>query len=70
MLLIHGDDDRNVRFSQTVDLVQRLTRAGVRFDEVVIPDDTHHFMLHRNQVRVNVLTAEFFSKVFQRARAN
>ena len=70
VLLIHGDDDRNVRFSQTVDLVQRLQRAGVRFEEVVIPDDTHHFMLHRNQVRVNVLTADFFARVFQRARAN
>ena len=70
VLLIHGDDDRNVRFSQTVDLVQRLQRAGVRYEEVVIPDDTHHFMLHRNQVRVNQLTAEFFARVFQRARAN
>ena len=29
VLLIHGDDDRNVRFSQTSDLVQRLTKQGV-----------------------------------------
>jgi dipeptidyl aminopeptidase/acylaminoacyl peptidase len=70
VLLIHGDDDRNVRFSQTVDLVQRLGRTNVRFEEVVIPDDTHHFMRHANQVRVNQLTAEFFARVFQRTRAN
>ena len=28
VLLIHGDDDRNVRFSQTTDLVRRLEKAG------------------------------------------
>ena len=44
VLLIHGDDDRNVRFSQTVDLSQRLTELGVPFEEMIIPDDTHHFM--------------------------
>jgi dipeptidyl aminopeptidase/acylaminoacyl peptidase len=62
VLLIHGDDDRNVRFSQTVDLVQRLGRAGVPFEEIVIPDDTHHWMRHANAVAVNEATAEFFDR--------
>jgi dipeptidyl aminopeptidase/acylaminoacyl peptidase len=62
VLLIHGDDDRNVRFSQTVDLVQRLTRAGVPFEEMVIPDDTHHWMRHVNAVAVNEATAGFFDR--------
>jgi dipeptidyl aminopeptidase/acylaminoacyl peptidase len=62
VLLIHGDDDRNVRFSQTVDLVQRLTAAGVPFEEIVIPDDTHHWMRHANAIRVNAATAEFFDR--------
>lgn len=62
VLLIHGDDDRNVRFSQTVDLVQRLTRAGVAFEEIVIPDDTHHWLRHENSVAVNAATAEFFDR--------
>lgn len=53
VLLIHGDDDRNVRFAQTVDLVQRLTKKGVPFDELVIPDDTHHFLRHANSTRVD-----------------
>ncbi|HEX5706805.1 MAG TPA: prolyl oligopeptidase family serine peptidase [Pyrinomonadaceae bacterium] len=65
VLLIHGDDDRNVRFSQTVDLVRRLERAGVPFEELVIPDDTHHFMRHANSVRVNTATADFFDKHFR-----
>jgi dipeptidyl aminopeptidase/acylaminoacyl peptidase len=62
VLLIHGDDDRNVRFSQTVDLVQRLVRAGVPFEAIVIPDDTHHWMRHENAVAVNEATATFFDR--------
>jgi dipeptidyl aminopeptidase/acylaminoacyl peptidase len=64
VLLIHGDDDRNVRFSQTTDLVRRLDKAGVMFEELVIPDDTHHFFLHANMVKVNAATAAFFDRVF------
>lgn len=64
VLLIHGDDDRNVRFSQTVDLAQRLEKAGVKFEELIIPDDTHHFMRHTNWVKVNAATAAFFDKHF------
>jgi dipeptidyl aminopeptidase/acylaminoacyl peptidase len=66
VLLVHGDDDRNVRFSQTVDLVQRLTAAKVPFEELVVPDDTHHWMRHANAVRVHEAAAAFFDRVFQR----
>jgi dipeptidyl aminopeptidase/acylaminoacyl peptidase len=63
VLLIHGDDDRNVRFTQTTDLVRRLEKAGVQFEELIIPDDTHHFFLHANMVKVNSATAAFFDRV-------
>ena len=68
VLLIHADDDRNVRFSQTVDLVRRLERAGVPFEELVIVDDTHHFMRHANQLQVNAATAEFFRRRLQNSQ--
>jgi dipeptidyl aminopeptidase/acylaminoacyl peptidase len=64
VLLIHGDDDRNVRFSQTTDLVRRLEKAGVAYEELVIPDDTHHFMRHANIVKVDSAVAAFFDRVF------
>jgi dipeptidyl aminopeptidase/acylaminoacyl peptidase len=67
VLLIHGDDDRNVRFSQTVDLARRLARQGVPFEELVIPDDTHHFLSHANQRRVNAATAEFLERMLKPA---
>lgn len=69
VLLIHGDDDRNVRFNQTVDLVQRLSKQGVSYEELVIPDDTHHFLRHANWVRVDKATAAFFEKQFMRMDA-
>jgi dipeptidyl aminopeptidase/acylaminoacyl peptidase len=59
-----------VRFSQSVDLVRRLAAAGVPYEELVIPDDTHHFMRHANQVRVNVKTAEFLERKLMGAADN
>ena len=59
VLLIHADDDRNVRFSQTVDLARRLTAQGVSYEELIIVDDTHHWMRHANQMRVNNAIAEY-----------
>jgi dipeptidyl aminopeptidase/acylaminoacyl peptidase len=64
VLLIHGDDDRNVRFNQTVDLAQRLAAQGVDFEEMVIPDDTHHFLRFANVLKVDQATASFFERKF------
>jgi dipeptidyl aminopeptidase/acylaminoacyl peptidase len=66
VLLIHGDDDRNVRFGQTVDLVRRLAAAGVKYEELVVPDDTHHWMRYANGVRVHEAAAAFFDRVLGR----
>ena len=69
VLLIHGDDDRNVRFGSTVDLVRRLAAAGVRYEEIVIPDDTHHMMRHANWLTVDRATGAFFMKTLGGAGA-
>jgi dipeptidyl aminopeptidase/acylaminoacyl peptidase len=68
VLFIHGDDDRNVRFNETVDLVRRIDAAGIPYEEIVVPDDTHHWMLHRNNLRVNAAIAEFFERKLGRTR--
>jgi dipeptidyl aminopeptidase/acylaminoacyl peptidase len=47
VLLIHGDDDRNVNFAQTVGLVQLLRAHGVPYELFVMPDDTHETLLYR-----------------------
>ena len=65
VLIIHADDDRNVAFEQSTDLVQRLRERGVYFETLAIPDDTHHFLLFKNQLRVNKATADFFIRFFR-----
>ncbi|MGH9815777.1 MAG: S9 family peptidase [Candidatus Acidiferrales bacterium] len=52
VLLVHGDDDRNVDFAQTVDLAARLRKQGVYFEQLVFPDEVHDFLLFRSWLRI------------------
>ena len=65
VLLIHADDDRNVRFSQTVDLLQRLRAQRVEVEEITIVDDTHRIMRHVSQSRVHAAIAEYLERKFK-----
>ena len=62
VLLIHGDDDRNVAFSQTVGLVQLLRAQGVPHELIVFPDDVHDFLLHERWLVTFDATDAFFDK--------
>lgn len=46
VLLVHGDDDRNVAFSQTTGLVQLLRAHKVYHELIVFPDDVHDSLLY------------------------
>jgi len=62
VLLIHGDDDRNVPFSQTTDLAQRLRKQGVEYEELIFPDEIHDLLLWKDWVRAYGGTADFFDR--------
>ena len=62
VLLIHGDDDRNVPFSETVDLVEELRKRNVPFEQVVFPDEVHGFLLHANWVKAYKASVDFLGK--------
>jgi len=64
VLIIHGDDDRNVRFNQSTDLVKRLDKKGVEMETLVIVDDTHHWMKFTNALKIDNATAEYFTRKF------
>lgn len=66
VLLIHGDDDRNVPFSETVNLVENLREQGVYFEQLVFPDEVHGFLLHKNWVSAYKASADFFKRMFER----
>lgn len=59
VLLIHGDDDRNVNFKQTAHLVRELRNRQVDVEWLVFPDEVHGFLLHSNWVRAYRATADF-----------
>ncbi len=62
VLLIQGDDDRNVDFSQTVDLLQRLRAQKVHVEELIFPDEVHGFLLYKSWIRTYGATEEFFER--------
>ncbi|HXR32083.1 MAG TPA: prolyl oligopeptidase family serine peptidase [Verrucomicrobiae bacterium] len=62
VLFIHGDDDRNVAFSQTVDLIARLRAKGVHLEQLVFPDEVHNFLLHRHWLEAYRAASEFFDR--------
>jgi dipeptidyl aminopeptidase/acylaminoacyl peptidase len=62
VLLIHGDDDRNVQFHQTVDLKRRLMERGVTVEELVIPDDIHDFLMWRSWRTVATAAGDFLER--------
>jgi dipeptidyl aminopeptidase/acylaminoacyl peptidase len=66
VLLIHGDDDRSVPFSQTVDLVQRLRAQHVPFEQLILPDEVHGFLMWQDWVRTYGATAWFFERALKR----
>jgi dipeptidyl aminopeptidase/acylaminoacyl peptidase len=62
VLLIHGDDDRNVEFSQTVNLVRLLRKHNVFFQELIFPDEIHDLLLHKDWLQSYQAGSDFFDK--------
>ena len=65
VLLIQGDDDRNVPFSQTVDLAQRLRENHVHVEVLVFPDEIHGFLMFKTWLKAYGATADFFARMLQ-----
>ena len=62
VLLIQGDDDRNVPFSQTVDLAGKLKDHDVEVEELVLPDEIHGFLMWKSWIRAYTAEQEYFDK--------
>lgn len=64
VLLIHGDDDRNVSFIESINLITALRKRKVEVEQLVFPDEVHDFLRHQNWVRGYKAAAEFFGRRF------
>ena len=62
VLLIQGDDDRNVQFAQTIDLARRLEDRHVPFEQLVIPNEIHGFLRWRSWLTADSAAADFFAR--------
>jgi dipeptidyl aminopeptidase/acylaminoacyl peptidase len=62
VLLIHGDDDRNVAFHQTVMLVEALRKQKVEFEELIFPDEIHGFLTEKRWLDAYHAAADFMAK--------
>ena len=66
VLLIHGDDDRNVPFSESVDLAESLRERGVEFEQLIFPDEVHGFLLHKNWLEAYRRASDFLERKLSR----
>jgi dipeptidyl aminopeptidase/acylaminoacyl peptidase len=64
VLLIHGDDDRNVPFSESVNVAETLRKQGVHVEQLIFPDEVHSFLLHQNWIKAYEATFEFINREF------
>jgi dipeptidyl aminopeptidase/acylaminoacyl peptidase len=62
VLLIQGDDDRNVQFNQTVMLADALRRRRVPVDVLVLPDEVHDFLLYASWLAAYQAAARFLDQ--------
>ena len=66
VLVIHGDDDRNVSFSETVTLVRALRTRKVAVEQLIFPDEIHGLLLHKNWLAAFTAASDFFERKLQK----
>lgn len=62
VLVIHGDDDRNVNFNETVRLIEELRRRKVEVEMLVLPDEIHSFLRQASWVAAYRAAAGFLER--------
>jgi dipeptidyl aminopeptidase/acylaminoacyl peptidase len=65
-LIVHGDDDRNVEFSQTIGIINLFRAHAVPHELIVYPDDTHYFGFYNRWIRAFTATDDFFDRTLIR----
>ncbi len=68
VLLVHGDDDRNVPFGESVLLAAALRRQGVEFEQLVFPDEVHGFLRHSRWLDVFRAAGDFLNRRLKGAK--
>jgi dipeptidyl aminopeptidase/acylaminoacyl peptidase len=62
VLLIQGDDDRDVQFNQTVMLADALRQQKVDIEELVFPNEVHDFLLYKSWLEAYQAAVRFLER--------
>ncbi len=62
VLIVHGDDDRNVMFGQSIDLKNKLDELGVYNEILIFPDEVHGFLRYESWLRTYEAATNFFDR--------
>lgn len=62
VLLVHGDDDRNVDISQSLLLARELAARRIPFSELAFPNERHGFFRHASWLTALRAAANFFDR--------
>jgi dipeptidyl aminopeptidase/acylaminoacyl peptidase len=62
VLLVHGDDDRNVSFQETTDLAEKLREKKVPVEVMILPDEVHGFLRYDSWFQVFKNAKDFFDR--------
>ena len=68
VLLVHGDDDRNVDFGQSMMLVRELAARRIPYRQLVFPNERHTFLRHENWLESLRATELFLDDNLMRKR--
>lgn len=66
VLLIHGDDDHNVDFQQSLLLARELTARHVPFEQLVFPGERHDFFRYGDWLASYRATDAFFERTLMK----
>jgi dipeptidyl aminopeptidase/acylaminoacyl peptidase len=62
VLVVQGDDDRNVLFSQSVQLIEALRKQAVPFEQLIFPDEIHDFLVYGHWVAAYHAAADYLAR--------
>ncbi|GIL41653.1 prolyl oligopeptidase family serine peptidase [Roseiterribacter gracilis] len=64
VLFIHGDDDRNVAFAQTPEMIAALRKRApsVEIEQIIIPNEIHNYLRFNSWVVFTKAMGEFFDR--------
>ena len=65
VLMVHGDDDRNVMFKQTTDLTERLRERNVPVELLILPDEVHGFLRYDSWKKTFERSFDFFNRTLK-----